>query len=228
MTTRFALRDSAVMAEFAGVKCIAVRERAGYICPRSRWNAVAIFADVTGIGMSAGFTCCRGAVVTTGTSSDYLIVIQWGNERQPGTWWYSVARLANISGIGMIAWFTGGNPAIVARYACAGYLVVIEWIGYQRQPGTRRHAVASVAHIGGRRMIAGLAGGNYIVVTTDATANDLRMIQRRDKRQPAIGRNPMTNIAIVRGIGMITRFTCRGRTVVTTGAGTYNLAVIHS
>ena len=63
-------------------------------------------------------------------------------------------------------------------------------------------------------------------MTTDTGANHFIMIQRRDKRQPGIGRYPMTGIAVIRSIGVISWFTCGNGAVMTTDTTTQYLIVI--
>ena len=69
-------------------------------------------------------------------------------------------------------------------------------------------------------MIARFTLCDDIVVTADACADYFIVIQRGNKVGPRSRRYAMTGFTVVRGIRVITWFTLRNRSIVTTKTGT--------
>jgi hypothetical protein len=76
MVTRFALRDATThVTEAANIKGIGVGEGSGDIGPCGGRYAMAVFADIRGIGMATRFSLRDTPIMTTDTSAYDLIMV---------------------------------------------------------------------------------------------------------------------------------------------------------
>ena len=79
----------------------------GHWCPGYWTGLVTGFTGVGGINMTGGFARCQGTVVTAGTDTQYLRVIDrvTGN-RCPRLWWYTMAGIAQVTAADMVGRFS--------------------------------------------------------------------------------------------------------------------------
>ena len=176
---------------------------------------VAALACVGRIDVRQAFACNLRIVVTANAVVGDASVIE--RRRNP-----RVRRMTIIAGITarkMRRVFTGGCCAVVAGEAGADDLRVIHGVG--RVPDDI--VVAILADIGGVDMCQALAGGIGAVMTIDAVACDIGMIE--------VGRNPRRGrMAIVAGVaaGDVSCMLARCRRPIMAGeAGADDLRMVH-
>ena len=109
----------------------------------------------------------------------------------------------------------------------ANHLRMIDRRRRNRRPRYRGALMAVLARIAGLRMDSGLTGGDHIIVTANASANDLRMIHRACRhRYPRCRCGRVTSVALIAAVDMRCEFAGSNNTIVTTGACPQYLRVI--
>ena len=117
--------------------------------------------------------CSRRAVVTRGTGSQYLRVIDRQYWR-PYRW--AVAVRADVRCLWVLCALAGCISTVMAAHAVAGDVRMVE---IRRQPGDRRMTVIAV--IAARNMRRVFAGCDDTVVTGSAGAEDLGVVDGRHR-----------------------------------------------
>jgi len=175
---------------------------------------MAVLADVARRHVRRPFARCVDAVVTAGAVARDVRVIE-------GCGYPAVGRVAVVTGVAareVPGVFAGRHRAVMARRAGTEHLRVVDAVR-----GRPLHRVMAVlANVARRHVRRPLAGCVDAVVTAEAVARDIRMIE--GGRYPAI-----RGVAVVAGIGtrdMSRIFAGRDGSVVTRGAGTEHLRVI--
>lgn len=127
-----------------------------------------------------------------------------------------------------VGWsFTLRNHVIVATGTETQYFVVIHGAVSNRNPRRRTWLVTGITYIGGINMISALARRYRSVMTTDTSANHLRVINIGcSHRCPWRRSRLMTGIARIGGINMVRTLARRHNAIMTTDTGTDYLGMI--
>lgn len=125
-------------------------------CRRPGVSRVAQTALLRRVEVILILACCRGAVVTRGTGSQHLGVVD-RDDWCPDCWVVTV--LADVGGLWVLRIFAGGIGAIMAAEAIVGNICMIKGGG---QPGNR--CMTIVAVIATDYVSGMLAGGDDAVV----------------------------------------------------------------
>lgn len=134
-----------------------------------------------------------------------------------------MADITLFHGGDMCARFTRGKGTVVTAAAGTQYLAMIHLTRSQRRPSRRRLVMTGFTSIGGGDVRGGTATGNNTVVTCQAVADEIGMVDR--DAQP--GRRTMAYIAFFISGYMTRRFALRDTAVMAGTAHAYDLAVIH-
>lgn len=107
------------------------------------------FTYIGGIDVAGGFTTGGGAIVTTETGADYLIMIHCiGGHRCPGCRTRQVAGVTRIGAIDMVGRFSTGNRAVVTTGAGANHMAMIHRARLYWCPRCRSRLVAGITGVG--------------------------------------------------------------------------------
>ena len=200
---------------------VAGRTNANYVvvidrrCRRPGRRRMAVFAHGTGIHVIDGFARGYGAVMTFVAIPGDIHMVEIG--RYPGHCCMTV--IAVIAAGDMSRMFTGRDQAVMARRTDSKYLCVIYRVG--RCP--ENIVVAVLANIGCVYMRWVLTGGTCAVMTIDAVARDVGMIEiRRNPRRGCVA-----VIAVVAAGNVRYVFAGCCCTVVAGHAGADDMRVIH-
>ena len=87
-----------------------------------------------------------------------------------------MTNVAFFHGHNMQGVFAGCNDAVMTGGTTCRNLRVIERTHRQRFPRCRPRCMTSIAHVSGRHMNGGFTASNRAIMTVDASAHDLSMI----------------------------------------------------
>jgi len=145
--------------------------------PRGRSRLVTRIARIRGIDMVGALAGRNRTIVTTDTrANDFVMVHCITRHGLPGCWARLMTRITGITGINMVGALARGDDTIMATNTGTDDLRMINGSAVYRRPGRRTGLVACVAGIGGIDMIGALAGCRNTIVTTNAGAVHLRVI----------------------------------------------------
>ena len=207
----FSDRSYTVVTRATGTKDLCVvngEDRCPYV------GVVTILANVRCQNMCRILTRCFDAVVAAHAVARNSNVIEIG--RQPSGRRVTIVTIVAAGNVRRV--LAGRGGAVVTRATGAEYLRVVDsncWF-----PDSL--AVAVLAYIGGLNMCGTLTRGINTVVTVDAIADDIEVIEVG--RQPGDGR--MTVIAIIAACDMCQVFPDRCNAVVTGSARAQHLRVV--
>lgn len=130
-------------------------------------------------------------------------------------------------GLNMRRSFTLRNHVIVATGTDTQHFVVVHRTVRNGSPRCRTWLVTGITRISGINMISALAGGYRSVMTTDTSADHLRVINiGSGHRRPWRRSRLMTGIARIGGINMVRALTRRHNAIMATDTGTDHLGMI--
>jgi hypothetical protein len=166
--------------------------------------------------------------MTTRTLTDYFSMIQRPLKGQPGLRGHVVASIAIVRGVRVVTRFARRYASIdMTTNTGSQDFSMIQRLDVL-VPGCRRDPVTGFTQVGGVGVITRFTRCNPTThMATHTTANDLAVIQWCDELLEARRWYPMTRLAQVGGIGVVTRFTeCDPATHMATHTTTDDLAVI--
>lgn len=226
--------DHIVMATAADPNDLTMVHGAGrHWCPGGESGDMAVFTQVSGIDVSGGSgrgPDAGGVTLHAIIGNGQHAVHQFG--RQPGV--NVMAQIAGLGGRYMIRRLGRRRGQCRDRdHAMTVVAETVEHLRVIRQPGQRRPGrwaggMTGFTQIGGARMGALLAGGDGIVMATDATAHHLRMVDRRRGHWfPGYRPLRMTRIAHIGSGDMRGRLATGLHIIVTAHASADDLGMIH-
>jgi len=156
---------------------------------------MAIFANIAGSDMSAGFTAGLNAVMAGYTVADNRAVID--RRRFPCS--RAMTDVAFVGGRNVSWQLTAGDDAVMTRTAYAVDLGMIH--DKEINPSSRKRCVTSAAIITGIDMLRTFTAGNHAVVATFTTTEYFLMIDRGfGHRRPTRWRHSVTGDTVITGV----------------------------
>ena len=190
---------------------------------------------MTGIALRGSCNVCRAfarcyciVMTTTAHTKNFIVINSIVGDRYPRCWCRLMTGFAHISSCNVGRTLAAGDRTVVTTETGANHLCMINCSRCNRRPEIRPRCMASITDITGVNVIDTLATGNGSVVTAGAGSQHLRMVYGCVGHwYPWRGTGLMAGITGITGSNVCRTSTTGNRALLTTEAGTNDMAMIH-